>query len=900
MNTQVGKSVGFALLMAAGLLAALFAMGVFSANGVGAHPDTDDVDDNTGTLSLHDIADTNDAHEDPHDEWDTGTDGLSIVQGTIAIVDDEETFTAATGGGDVSTEETVDPDRHAYSVDLARQWTALQITATGSEQAADSVNGVSGHEISFAVDGVAVDPTTAPADEDTTGDSATLVVDLTDGITNKITITVDDDDATTDLPAGVYTVTLNHDSAASTSGAGSAVRLTLDAMLRADIDDEISVNLKGFNVPSGIEADDVTIDGTSPSDVSKSGDNLVLVLADLDDGNETDNAEADVLGATAENGDITKELATIRIKQSAGITNPTKAGEYPITISDDPDGAGEDGVDGQNVVVVARSVTVKPANATAGSTITITGKGFENGSAIVFIDASSDAGTAEPTEIASSDEVLAEGIAITDNAFTYETTVTVGSNGKFALDPNYINARDSKRNYGPKGAEFEVDEKIEVTPTSASRGGTLTITLSEWDNGAVYTVYISGNEVTGDDLVETPAVSGYEATIKVKVPTGELGRGSQPVRVDGPGDSDATATITIDARPLNVSPEEAVPGGTITVQGTGFDTGTPDLGETAIVEVKVGTEDVFTGSALGDLTIGSGGDVSFTGVIPKGVGSGEKTVTVKDHAGRVGEGTITITEPSIELNPAESRRGTTVKVTGTGFASRDQIEIAYGTEDNLVEVGLSDNSGNVNLEFEVPDDAAIGMEQTVYVNSIRTPAIKDDAKHSTPKVSLGTVEDQLVPGGAMTIRGANMAAFASVTKLEVGGSDILSSPRPTTDADGSFEVVALVPQLSVGSHDLKMEATGGTPATTVFVSIVTVAPSNAPADVFAPLGDNLQVVWHYDNATSMWAAYDPGAPAEINNLTEVGAGDIVWVEITEDQEFQGQQLYAGWNLITLN
>ncbi len=36
MNTQVGKSVGFALLMAAGLLAALFAMGVFSANGVGA------------------------------------------------------------------------------------------------------------------------------------------------------------------------------------------------------------------------------------------------------------------------------------------------------------------------------------------------------------------------------------------------------------------------------------------------------------------------------------------------------------------------------------------------------------------------------------------------------------------------------------------------------------------------------------------------------------------------------------------------------------------------------------------------------------------------------------------------------------------------------------------------
>ena len=37
MNSITGKSTGIALLMAAALLAALFAMGVFSATGVGAH-----------------------------------------------------------------------------------------------------------------------------------------------------------------------------------------------------------------------------------------------------------------------------------------------------------------------------------------------------------------------------------------------------------------------------------------------------------------------------------------------------------------------------------------------------------------------------------------------------------------------------------------------------------------------------------------------------------------------------------------------------------------------------------------------------------------------------------------------------------------------------------------------
>jgi hypothetical protein len=639
--------------MAAALLAALFAMGVFSATGVGAH----DPDETTG-VGGHGIVGNDFVDIDAHDVLADGTAGISILQGTIA----DDTFTEATTGANVSLEETVDEHRHDYTLDVNQTWTALQITATGAATTANDDQGVSGHEISFAIDGKSVDPATAPGAAEA-GAAATLLIDLTDGITNKIEITVNDDDADPNLDAQTYTITLNHDSVASTDGAGAATRLTLRAMLRAEVDDEISINLKGFDVPSDVETDDITINGINPSDVSKNGDNLVLVLDDLTPDAADEAADDDGLGATSDDDTpvITKELAIIRIKQAAGITNPTKAGQYPVTISDDPDGAGDEDVDGQNVVDIVRSVTVKPSSATAGSTITITGKGFENGSAIIFVDASNEAGTVVPTEIDSTnDKVLAEGVAISGNSFTHEVTVTVGSSGNFAVgDANYINARDSKRNYGPKGAKFEVDEKIEVSPTSVSRGGTITIKLSEWENGGGYKIYISGNEVTGDDLVETPDVSGNKATIKVKVPTGELGRGSQPVRVDGPGDSDASDEITIDARPLNVTPEEAVPGGTITVQGTGFDTGSPAAGD-EIAEVKIGTVDLFTASERGDLTIGTNGDISFTAVIPKNVGKGEKMVTVRDHAGRVGEGTITISEPSVVLNPTESRRGSKV------------------------------------------------------------------------------------------------------------------------------------------------------------------------------------------------------------------------------------------------
>ena len=50
MNSMIGKSTGIALLMAAALLAALFAMGVFSATGVGAHQDHE-ADGSTPTKS---------------------------------------------------------------------------------------------------------------------------------------------------------------------------------------------------------------------------------------------------------------------------------------------------------------------------------------------------------------------------------------------------------------------------------------------------------------------------------------------------------------------------------------------------------------------------------------------------------------------------------------------------------------------------------------------------------------------------------------------------------------------------------------------------------------------------------------------------------------------------------
>ena len=53
-------------------------------------------------------------------------------------------------------------------------------------------------------------------------------------------------------------------------------------------------------------------------------------------------------------------------------------------------------------------------------------------------------------------------------------------------------------------------------------------------------------------------------------------------------------------------------------------------------------------------------------------------------------------------------------------------------------------------------------------------------------------------------------------------------------------------------------------------------------------------------AFKSWQFFDPRPAFEqANTLLKSGAGDIVWVNVTTDQDFQEDTLVSGWNLIVL-
>ncbi len=889
MNSMIGKSTGIALLMAAALLAALFAMGVFSATGVGAHDGATHphaarllqlevregvVDAGTGTaLVLSPTAFVPATTDDPAvaqvQKYQTPTLGKTYTGLTLLI--QPEIGTLITGvspagwqaySGD---DATADPGDASAPVKADGTATAADETAAENVLPNQALQAAAAFAIAFPV-GI------GPA---------------------SIQIEVGDDPSVATVHTeATYTVGLSYDSPATSNTAGSTIELQLEAETGAlDSGDDFFIEFgSGIGLPSSISSDDVLISNgdnvnREPASAFLNGRTLRVTVPDMNgdtDGNPgiTVQTDADV---------------SVRIRQTAGISNPTEAGLYFINAKT---GVGDDQTTvSANVVSVIRSVSIDPKKGSSSADVTVTGKGFSGGSATVFIDKTiDDAATTDVDEESYTpnmeyddgvDVVIASGATIADGSFT----VTIAGISKpEGVDKVTISAFDGGSNRAEKTAEYTFSSGLTVSPESISWGQTLTLTMS--DNGETPTEVRFGGNNSYKMAVETGATN-KEA--KVKVPPG-VPVGNQNVEVISSSGvvSGLSTTVEIVPLTLSISPTDPVPGEQVTIRGSGFEnskqiTGVTfgSLGEVALTDTSV--------------TSTSSGRVSFTYKVPLDIGTGEKKVTL-DVGERIGSGTITVPKPSVSVSPAESLIGSTITVTGSGFASSNRVEVFY--DDEIEDVGVADSNGAVNINLTVPASAGIGATNSVEVRVRAEDSIKASADHKTPGAMI-TVSEQAQAGGMLTISGSNFQSFSILSEVLVGGQNVLPSPAPETDRQGTFEFQVRVPLLSVGSHTVSVKDGDDNSATETFSVVAEVVQvSTAPADVFADLiaADRLERVWYLIGATQMWEFYDPDPElASFNNLDEITVGEAYIVIVSEGDpiEFQGRTLYAGSNNIPI-
>ena len=700
--------------------------------------------------------------------------------------------------------------------------------------------------------------------------------------------------------------------------------------------DDLQVDLTdtGFGVPSTIATSGINIVSTdtvtttsvgdvigSPSNVTVTGSKVSLTIPY---GKSTaGNDESRTIKA--------KQMYTITFKQSAGITNPAAAGEKTIKWVEDAPNS-NDAAKKDDTVDIQRVIKLSKKSGARGTMTTASLLGFANGTATVYLNA---ADLVAPKTMV--DYKLAE-VTVADNVGTLEidTTPKKFSTGRTDADKkaigNEITAVDARGAAQHVAAMFTISPALAVDPAESPVSKEVEIKLSDWPvDEPITKVEIGATELDATTHKVPAAAAAAEnpwgkttpdgdkapgtLTIKVLIPA-DTNRGTQSVKVTGTNAPDATkpkvlytarADLKIGVLDLTVQPAMAVPGQVITVQGSGFEAGD------TVTTVTVGGQAAIVRESNGTVTVNTAGDFIATVKVPSStesaIGTGKKTVSVAtaSGSGRVAEGSVEIPEAAIELDPVESRRGTTVTLSGTGFPAATVVQVAYGKGGSTIAAGTTDASGVISMTFVVPGTAGIGAEHEVTATSVAATggyaAVSAKATHDTPGATFTLSASEVQRGGSLTISGMNFPAYSAVSSIMIGETEVAPSPSPTTSNDGDFTTTVTVPGLSVGNYTVKVNAGGTVVAKSIAIVEAVVVVSTDPADVFASLIEAgvLNRVFHYDNATQEWTLYDPDpAFAEFNDLTSVSSGDIVWVNLTAAATFQGQDLKEGWSLVSIN
>ena len=696
-----------------------------------------------------------------------------------------------------------------------------------------------------------------------------------------------------------------------------------------------------ISVPSAIEKERITISASGATAVTVSNPAFDPEIESTEAGNtvvkitvgDTDTSTTSVSDGLRQWDDESANTTghTIKFSTLAGIQNsvsPSTTTAWTRLSTDNGDNISTAcSTAGQvQCIPVYRHLILDDTSDARGKVVTVTGKGWDSGeTATVFLDVSG--GTTNVNDVgdivlATSDSTISGGEFTA--TFTVDTNFSVGSNSINAVDG--VGGSATNADIGARYTDqvFSLYGKVSIDPDTASRGGTIALTLSDFTGvGPVTSITVGGvpADLSGKDV----DVSNNSLSISVAVPS-TTPLGTQSVAVTSATEGSPSArktTLVVSGLTLSATPSTAVANQAITVSASGFTTAGADT-PGAISTVTVGgiSQTLLTsGSAVTTVNTDNSGNLVATFKIPNDDTTrtaGTHVLRITDNGNRIGEADITVPARSLTLDIDSSKRGSVVNYTGDGFIASTSVTITYaGT---TVDTVTADSAGNISGDFTVPTSSGIPSSNTVTGTSACTCTsdsnggvaiqLTGSATHKVPGAVVTVDVASAASGENISITGTGFPGYVGVDILTIGGVSAKPSPTPATDGDGVVTLTALVPELSTGSHSLiatvgtgSTAVTATTSFTVVAAAVVPVVTTNATEEVFAEeiTADNLVRVWSYDNATQSWSFYDPRpAFSAANSYTEAASANIVWVNVTAETTFQGSTLFAGWNLISLD
>ncbi len=196
----------------------------------------------------------------------------------------------------------------------------------------------------------------------------------------------------------------------------------------------------------------------------------------------------------------------------------------------------------------------------------------------------------------------------------------------------------------------------------------------------------------------------------------------------------------------------------------------------------------------------------------------------------------------------------------------------------------ADGSGRWFVEHQVDGSAPIPSTSAVeakYSDLVRL------GEYEAPASIIMVDPGEGQPGDEITLSAGKMPVHSRVSRIEIGGRDVMPAGTPGTDRDGAVTVEDIViPGFDPGDYSVLLEVNN-----TVAIGNVDILPegiigSGAPAsEALDELGDDLLDVFYFDGVSKERLFYDPRPEfAGLNTLDELVAGEAYWVPVTEDVE----------------
>jgi len=721
----------------------------------------------------------------------------------------------------------------------------------------------------------------------------------------------------------------------STPGATATISVTFDTTKTVQQGQAITVTFdKSYGVPDTISKDAIVIvtaqttGGSSNPTIDPaintctanttdgcSGSGDVQVLITLND---------TVPGTTGIQNLFPATGHIIQFSPLAGITIPTSASatghDVWITTTSEPS---EIAAYTDQDITISRVLSLSATSGAIGSSVTLTGRAYSGtGTATVWIDnGDGTGGVAQDGILNGTETIIASGVSVSggvfEAVFVVDSNFIVGSNVINAVDGTGAPAGSVASGAGctiscPADVTYTLRGRVSLDKSTVARGETIQIQLREYTNAAVTRVRFGGVDADLSGLSASQLlVANNTLDLTVTVPT-TTPLGTQEVRVLGP--ETRTTSVEITGVPTEVSPDEAVALQEVTVSASGF-TGGATVSTITVQGINVPT--LSSGSAVTTVAMDNSGNMIATFKIPNDETTrtpGNQTIRITGSGSRLGEVNLTTPARELVLLTTESRRGSTVDFTGTGFLAEATVTISYRTLANTVTTVTADTAGNITGSFLVPSTAAnapIPSTNTVTATiscTAGTPTgnictqVTASGTHKVPGASIEVAPGESSSGETIVITGAGFPGFVALATLTIGGVPAMPTPAPATDVAGSFEATILVPQLGVGTQAVVV-ASGGTSANTPLVLVTApvvveevveeVVEPSAPEVAFEELitADVLVRVWRFDASTQTeaplygWSLFDPRdiqAVIDANTLASVEDNQFMWIGVTEE------------------